>query len=85
MTTTIVDTEYQAFLADIKQHYRSAQLKAAYAVNREMIQFYWHLGKQIIEKQATAAWGASFWISSHEICKLNSLEHKVSLLEILTL
>lgn len=60
MTTLTIDTEYQAFLTDIKQRYRSAQLKAAYAVNREMIQFYWHLGKQILEKQTMATWGNKF-------------------------
>lgn len=60
MNTLFVDTEYQAFLADIKQSYQSAQLKAAHAVNREMIQFYWQLGKQILEKQAEVAWGSKF-------------------------
>ncbi|CCD29342.1 Conserved hypothetical protein DUF1016 [Candidatus Glomeribacter gigasporarum BEG34] len=55
-----VDTDYQAFLSDIKQHYRSAQLKAVHAVNQQMIQFYWHLGKRILEKQAQAAWGGKF-------------------------
>lgn len=60
MNKLFIDTEYQAFLADIKQRYQSAQLKAAYAVNREMIQFYWQLGKQILEKQAQVAWGGKF-------------------------
>src|SRR5260364_363154 len=55
-----VDTDYQAFLSDIKQHYRSAQLKAVHAVNQQMIQSYWHLGKRILEKQAQAAWGGKF-------------------------
>lgn len=60
MTTVTIDVEYQTFLAEIKQRYRSAQLKAVHAVNREMIQFYWHLGNQILEKQAGAAWGTKF-------------------------
>jgi predicted nuclease of restriction endonuclease-like (RecB) superfamily len=55
-----MDVEYQSFLADIKQRYQSAQLKAAYAVNREMIQFYWQLGKQILEKQERTKWGSKF-------------------------
>lgn len=55
-----LDTDYQVFLSDIKQHYRNAQLKAVHAVNRQMIQFYWHLGKQILEKQAQTAWGSKF-------------------------
>lgn len=56
----IIDTEYQSFLSEIKQHYQKAQLKAAYAVNQEMIQFYWHLGKEIVEKQAQTTWGSKF-------------------------
>ena len=56
MSQLVVEPEYQAFLAHIKQHYQKAQLKAAYAVNREMIQFYWQLGQIIIEKQAQTAW-----------------------------
>ncbi len=60
MSQFLQDTDYQAFLTHIKQHYRSAQLKAAYAVNHEMIQFYWLLGKQILEKQKQAQWGSKF-------------------------
>lgn len=60
MSQLVLETEYQAFLAHIKQHYQKAQLKAAYAVNCEMIQFYWRLGQMIIEKQAQTAWGSKF-------------------------
>lgn len=60
MTQWVSSGEYQALLADIKQHYRSVQLKAAYAVNHHMIQFYWHMGKQILEKQAKTTWGSQF-------------------------
>jgi predicted nuclease of restriction endonuclease-like (RecB) superfamily len=60
MTLLLADTEYQEFLIEIKQHYRNAQLKAAYAVNEAMIQFYWDLGKRIVEKQAISQWGGKF-------------------------
>lgn len=61
MTTHFINnTEYTTLLEDIKQRYRSAQLKAAFAVNHEMIQFYWSLGKQIIEKQSKTNWGSKF-------------------------
>ncbi len=56
----ILEPEYQVFLAHIKKHYQNAQLKAAYTVNCEMIQFYWQLGQMIIEKQAQTAWGSKF-------------------------
>lgn len=60
MNNLITDLEYKAFLADMKQQYRNAQLKAAYAVNAQMIDFYWSLGKRIIEKQNSTKWGGGF-------------------------
>ena len=60
MTQWISSGEYQAFLVDIKQYYHTAQLKAAYVVNHHMIQSYWHMGKQMLEKQANTAWGSQF-------------------------
>lgn len=60
MSQFILEPEYQALIADIKQHYRKAQLKAAYVVNHEMIQFYWQLGRSILAKQAQTSWGSKF-------------------------
>ena len=34
--------------------------KAAIAVNRELLSFYWELGNEIIEKQTSANWGSRF-------------------------
>lgn len=60
-TNTIISgKEYQEFLVEIKNQYRSSQLKAAFSVNKEMIQFYWELGNKIIEKQAATQWGSKF-------------------------
>lgn len=60
MSTTLIDKDYQVFLAEIKQRYRSAQLKAVHAVNHEMILFYWDVGNRILEKQTKAKWGSKF-------------------------
>ncbi len=60
MVAHLISEDYKYFLQEVKQRYRSAQLKAAFAVNREMIAFYWQLGKDIIEKQAQSAWGTKF-------------------------
>jgi predicted nuclease of restriction endonuclease-like (RecB) superfamily len=60
MSQLTLESEYQAFLVHIKQHYQKAQLKAAYTVNREMIQFYWKLGQMITEKQTQTVWGSKF-------------------------
>ncbi len=50
---------YEEFLNDLKQRIRSAQIKAAIAVNSELIALYWDIGKRIVEKQEEAGWGDS--------------------------
>ena len=47
--------DYRVFLAELKDKIRSARLKAALAINKEVIELYWHMGKQIIEKKN---WGS---------------------------
>lgn len=56
-TTLTGNTDYQAWLKEIKQRVVSARVQAAVAANREMILFYWELGAQIAEKQANSQWG----------------------------
>jgi len=48
---------YKEFLGDLKEHIRSAQIKAAVSVNRELITLYWEIGKGIVERQEQAGWG----------------------------
>ncbi len=48
---------YEAFLRDLKTRIRSAQVKAAVSVNREMIVLYWEIGKALVERQEHAGWG----------------------------
>lgn len=38
---------YQAFLGDRKERIRAAQIRAAVAVNRELILLYWQIGRSI--------------------------------------
>ena len=49
--------EYQSFLSNIKQKVRKTRLQAAFAVNREVISLYWHIGKEIVQLQTETAWG----------------------------
>lgn len=56
------DSEYRKFIAETKQQYRNAQLKAVSAVNEQMIEFYWNLGNRILEKQKSTKWGSKFLI-----------------------
>lgn len=49
---------YDQLLGEIKDRIRSAQLRAAVAVNRELVLLYWSIGRTILERQAREGWGA---------------------------
>jgi predicted nuclease of restriction endonuclease-like (RecB) superfamily len=55
---TLLPEGYDDFLRDVKQRIRGAQIKAALAVNRELILLYWRIGRDILERQGKAGWGA---------------------------
>lgn len=50
---------YAGLLNEIKDRVRNAQVKAALAANREMVQLYWDIGEIIIKKQEKEGWGKS--------------------------
>ena len=52
-----LNEEYISLLNEIKSRLQKRQFKAATAVNRELLQYYWEVGTLIIEKQSTAKWG----------------------------
>ena len=54
------DSDYRDWLAQLKDKLRTVQIQAAIAVNREMLQFYWELGADIVEKQKSVFWGDRF-------------------------
>jgi len=49
---------YPALLEDTKSRIRTAQIKASLSVNREMIQLYSSIGRDIVTKQSLEGWGA---------------------------
>jgi len=49
---------YAVVLADLKARVRNAQVKAALSVNRELIQLYWQIGREILRCQSEQGWGA---------------------------
>ena len=49
---------YEPFLADVKERISAARVKAALAVNKELILLYWHIGTGILAKQAEEGWGS---------------------------
>ncbi len=60
MSELVPTDEYRQWLVSLKQRIQASQIKAAVAVNRELLELYWFLGEQIIEKQQTAKWGDGF-------------------------
>lgn len=56
--TSIIPTAYAPLLADLKARVRAAQVKAAVAVNRELMRLYWHIGRAILRAQRAEGWGA---------------------------
>ncbi len=51
------DQEYIQWLSELKKRFRQSQIKAAVRVNSELIQFYWNLGRDIVERQFNSNWG----------------------------
>lgn len=56
----IMTSEYKHWLGELKQRIRQSQIKAAVKVNTELLQLYWQLGGEIVERQQNAKWGDSF-------------------------
>ena len=55
---SIMPDSYAQFLADLKIRIQAAQLRAALAVNRELVLLYWQIGRDILDRQARESWGA---------------------------
>lgn len=55
------DPEYLAWVQELSERYRCSQIKAAVSVNREMLLFYWRLGKDIADLHAESRWGSGFF------------------------
>jgi predicted nuclease of restriction endonuclease-like (RecB) superfamily len=54
----IVGKGYDEFLRNLKERIRIAQVKAALAVNRELVLLYWQIGREILARQKSEGWGA---------------------------
>ncbi len=55
----VLPDSYSALVAEIKDRIRSAQYAALRAVNRELINLYWDIGRLIVDRQAGETWGRS--------------------------
>jgi predicted nuclease of restriction endonuclease-like (RecB) superfamily len=57
-TGTALPVGYGTFLDGLKARIRAAQVKAALAVNRELVLLYWRIGRDILSRQIKEGWGA---------------------------
>ena len=48
---------YAALLMSIKERIQMAQLRAAVAVNQELVLLYWGIGREILARQEREGWG----------------------------
>jgi len=54
----LVPSGYPTFLTELKERIRTAQVRAALSVNRELVLLYWQIGREILLRQRDAGWGA---------------------------
>lgn len=54
---TIIDKDYTQWVEELSVRYRQSQVKAAVKVNREMLKYYWELGRDIEEMHVEERWG----------------------------
>ncbi|MBN2652647.1 MAG: hypothetical protein JXR63_09700 [Spirochaetales bacterium] len=56
----IDNAAYRDWIADLKLKFRNSQIKASISVNRELLNFYWGLGNDIVDMQTKYKWGSNF-------------------------
>lgn len=62
---SILDKDYLQWIKELSTRFRRSQVKASVKVNKVMLQFYWELGGDIVEKKAESRWGSGF-MKNHE-------------------
>ena len=50
--------DYADWLAELKSRIHAAQQRASLSVNRELVLLYWHIGREILQRQSRDGWGS---------------------------
>jgi len=58
-STSALPASYGELLDELKQRIRTARVKAALSVNRELITLHWDIGRLIVTRQREEGWGRS--------------------------
>lgn len=54
---SILDKDYAQWVEDLSVRYRQSQVRASVKVNRELLRYYWELGRDIEEMHVEERWG----------------------------
>lgn len=57
-SSIIPPDSYELFFNDLKKRISMARVKAALAVNKELILLYWQIGREILQRQQEKGWGS---------------------------
>jgi len=60
MNSSLTTQEYKEWINELKDKFQSSQIKASLAVNSALLEFYWNLGGEIVQKQKDFSWGSGF-------------------------
>ena len=52
-----LNSDYVAWIQDVKKRFRSARIKAAVKVNSEQLLFNWQLGRDLVVRKTEEKWG----------------------------
>lgn len=58
--TMLSSKEYYNWIKELKEKFQQSQIKASVQVNSTLLECYWELGKDIVEKQKNSPWGSGF-------------------------
>jgi len=57
MAGKVLPTGYAELSENLKSRIRTAKVQTALSVNRKLVLLYWHIGKEILQKQEQEGWG----------------------------
>lgn len=58
MTKAEIASDYKHWLQELKQRIRQSQIKAAVRVNTALLELYWSIGADIVDRQVEEKWGS---------------------------
>lgn len=64
-----IDKEYARWIKELSERFRASQIKAAVSVNREMLRYYWSIGRDIVARDAENYYGSGFYKNLSEDLK----------------